>query len=702
MNKSFRLEDRWFDNATDLFGNFSYEKAKKYEVLDVVSSFDIETTSFYVSDGKGGQAKQGCMYCWVFGMNGRCTRGRTWSEFLTLLHRIKEEYGIDLKHRLIIYVHNLSFEFQWFRHYFEWSEVFSVEERKPVHALTKDGFWFKCSYLLTDMSLDILSRNLTKYKVRKLVGDLDYDLPRTSDTPLTDTEWEYVLHDGLVVMAYIQEEVERLGSLTAIPNTKTGYVRGLCRDHCLGGSGRSAYYRLMKGLALTEDDYKMAKWAFTGGFTHANHNNVGKVCRDVSSYDFTSSYPAVMLSEKFPMSSPKEVIVHTKQEFDRYISAYSCLFTAEFTNLRAKFDFEHYISRSRCSKIEHYFLDNGRVVNASLLVTTITEQDYLIIKECYKWDSIRIGGFRIMYRDYLPKPFIDTILSLYEKKTTLKNVQGKEAEYMVSKAMLNSCYGMCVTDICRPKAEYQGGQWNTEKPDLATELSSYNKARGRFLYYLWGVWVTAYARRNLWSAILECRNDYIYADTDSVKIFSQSRHKDYFDGYNRMIQEKIKTCLKARDLDWHRASPKTIKGVSKPLGVWDYEGDYLRFKTLGAKRYLYEDSSHQIHITISGVGKKAGAEYLWWKCFTNDRIFQAFTDKLVFPATYCGRKKGSGKLLHTYLDEPMSGSLTDYLGHTGTYSELSGVHLEPTSYDMSIDDNFFLYIFGRDSDNIII
>ena len=44
------------------------------------------------------------------------------------------------------------------------------------------------------------------------------------------------------------------------------------------------------------------------------------------------------------------------------------------------------------------------------------------------------------------------------------------------------------------------------------------------------------------------------------------------------------------------------------MGVCEKEGHYPRFKTLGAKKYAYEDESRKLHITIAGVNKRLGAK----------------------------------------------------------------------------------------------
>lgn len=666
-------------------------KGKTEKIGNVPCVFDIEASSFYKDE-----EKQCTMYAWVLGINGKCIRGRTWYEFIISLNKITEYYKLNIEKRLIIYVHNLSYEFQWFKNYFEWEKVFATDTRKPLYAITKSGIEFRCSYLLSGYSLEKLSENLTKYKVLKKVGDLDYKLIRHSRTPLTEKEWGYILNDGLVVMAYIQEEIERMGNITKIPLTKTGYVRQLCRKKCLQGDNKWGYTKIISKLTMDEEDYKQFKRTYMGGFTHANINYVGKTIKDVHSFDFSSSYPAVMLSEKYPMSEPIFTIIESEEDFKNYLNGFCCMFDCTFYNITAKVDYENYISLSRCLKIENYIVNNGRIVEADMLQLGLTEQDFFIISDMYEWDYIEVSNFKRFYKGYLPKDFILSILELYKNKTELKGIPEKIVEYMVSKNMINSCYGMCVTDPCKDENIYSNNEWSLQKADISSLLEKYNTDKQRFLYYAWGIWITAYARSNLFTGINEFKEDYIYSDTDSIKVINIDRHKTYIENYNKNVTEKINNCLKYYNIDISLSCPKTVKGVNKPMGVWDYEGKYDRFKTLGAKRYITE-KDNDIDITIAGVGKIAGKEYLKYTYKTNEKIFNAFTEDLTFPASYENNGEelnGSGKLLHTYIDTYMSGEVIDYLGNKYKYEEQSGVHLENTEYTLSLESEFKTLLLG--------
>lgn len=698
-------------NSTNFFASINdilcevdfVKKGRADKISNVPAVFDIEASSFYRED-----EKQCCMYAWVFGINGRCVRGRTWNEFIDLTEKLIKEYSLNVHKRLVIYVHNLSYEFQWFRKLFEWEKVFSVDDRKPIYAITKNGLEFRCSYLLTGYNLATLGKNLNKYKVEKMVGDLDYNLIRHSRTPLTDKEWGYILHDGLVVMAHIQEEIERLGSIAKIPITKTGYVRELCKENCLKGDNRWDYVKLMRSLTIDRSDYNDLKTAYSGGFTHANVNYVGKVIENVGSFDFTSSYPAVMLSEVYPMSKPYRAIIKNEDDFIRYLRSYCCMFKCVFHNLESKVDFENYISISRCISAEHYVLNNGRVMEASMVEIGLTEQDFFIISKMYSWDSIEVYDFKYFYYDYLPKDFVMSILELYKNKTELKGVEGKEVEYMVSKNMINACYGMTVTDPCKDDIIYDENYWGVKPADIDELLDRYNKNNNRVLYYPWGVWVTAYARANLFSGILEFKDDYIYSDTDSIKVVNYDKHKEYIENYNKRITEKVNKLLSHYDIPLEMGCPKTKDGILKPIGVWDFEGVYKKFKTLGAKRYITEKwdkkkEEYKIEITIAGVGKEAGIKYLKHEYKTSENIFKAFDENLVFPPHYdCDGldENGSGKLCHTYIDNYMEGEVIDYMGNKYVYNEQSGVHMENTDYTLSLDDEFLKLLTGLEEGHI--
>lgn len=668
--------------------------SKKTQYYNIPCGFDIETTSF--RDYKGD--KCATMYEWTFGLGGAVIVGRRWAEFEDMLSELVDALGLGPGLRLICGVHNLAYEFQFIRKRFEWDNVFSMDERKPLYALTTDGVEFRCTYLLSGYSLAKVGENLKTYKMEKVVGGLDYDKPRNWTTPLSDIELLYCVNDVRVVLAYLQELIEENGSISKIPLTKTGFVRRYVRDSCFfeedvprkKSRKRWRYSEIMKGLTLLPEEYEQLVRAFQGGFTHANPFYTGKVSEDVTSFDFTSSYPTVMVAERFPMSPGVLVNVTTMEELRKNIELYCCLFDVEFKGLRSKVFYDSYISRSHSWDVERAVVQNGRVVSADRLCTTITDVDFNIIERFYEWDSISIRNFRRYKRGYLPTDLVKAILKLYEDKTTLKGVAGKETEYLHGKENLNSCYGMIVTAIVRALITYNE-EWGFDMPDLEEEIEKYNHNPGRFLYYPWGVWVTAYARRNLFSGILEFSDDYIYSDTDSIKVRNAGDHMEYIRQYNETIINQLRTACDFHGIDYSKIEPLTVKGEKKPLGVWDFDGHYKRFKTLGAKRYMVEYSDDkrnkehrgEINITVSGLNKKICVPYLLRTY--GKGIFEAFNDDLYIPAGE------TGKNTHTYIDEERSGVLTDYLGHDADYHEFSCVHLEPTDYSLSLSREYVDY-----------
>ena len=659
---------------------------RNVEYVELPFSFDIETSSWYNLNNE----KRGCMYCWQVGLNGRWLLGRTWKEFHDFINNLITILNLNLDRRIICWVHNLKYEFQFLQYKFTWNDIFAIDALTPVQAVADCGIEFRCSYIQSGKSLAKLGEDLTKYKLPKLVGDLDYKKLRHWKTHLTDKEMEYCRNDVLILNGYIQELKDKGENISNILLTKTMYVRRDVRNRCFYGDGKhkrntkeaKKYKQLMKALTLEPDEYESVHAAFAGGFNHANARNANKTLLDVTSWDFTSSYPAVMLTEMFPMSKGEKIEGY--YFIDDFPFKSNCLyvFTVRFKNIKVKEDApDTPISFSKCSKISKYYeLDNGRVWKADELETTITNIDLDTIRAFYDFDECVIFNAWEYIKSYLPLPIIQSVIKYYKNKTTLKDVQGEEEAYQLFKGFLNSIYGMMVSNILHDNftwGEMYG--WTSEKlTDLKDELDKYNNSSQRFLSYVWGVFITAYARRNLFSGILACGEDYIYSDTDSIKILNSDEHKDYIEAYNNMVIKKLKAMCNTYKIDFSEVSPYTIENEQKIIGLWDFDGHYKKFKTLGAKRYMVLTYKDELKITIAGVNKKTGASYLK----TLKDPFKSFTDNLVIPKEY------SGKKTLTYSNDSYTEEVTDYNGITAVVSESTWSHMESVDFSLNMTDSY--------------
>lgn len=617
------------------------------------------------------------MYIWMCSIFGKAFYGRTWLDFIAFLDIVQDVLDVDIRHRIIIWVHNLSFEFQWIKALFEWEDVFALDVRVPVYAVTKEGVEFRCSYIQYGAGLATMGKNLVKYKVTKAVGDLDYDLPRHSKTAMTAQELHYCLEDVQVVVAYIQEQIEyEKYNITKIPLTKTGYPRRLVKRNMLYGKDGWKNKNIVAAMTFDKEEFLLQRWEFAGGFTHGNHNHIGKVMKLVDSKDETSAYPYVILAYGYPHGKGMRIKIRDDEHFRRMLKTYCCLFQIRITNVRPRVDFEHIISSSKCRNLVNAVLDNGRVVTADSLEIACNEVDFECLEKFYEWDSLQVGLFYRYRKTYLPKAFIETVIKLYYDKTMLKGVEGMETEYQMSKAMLNALYGMCVMSPIRDEIMYET-DWKRVLANWDDGIAKYNNSKSRFISYSWGCWVTSYARRNLYQAIMELKDDYIYSDTDSVKYVNYEQHEEYFERYNASVVARLdKMC------SYYHIDPELTRPKGKQIGVWDDEGVYDRFKTLGAKRYAVEKDG-KFNITVSGLNKKTAAP---WMVDAFPDPFDAFNDKLYVP------KEHTGKLTHTYIDIPFHDLLTDYTGQTMPIMERSCVHLEPQDYSLNLSESFLQYL----------
>lgn len=656
----------------------------KKRVLNIPAAFDTEATSFY-DEGQGDEVA--ICYVWMFGIGDTVVYGRTLDEFQEFLY-ILNSYLVGGNYRLIVYIHNMKYDFQFIRTLFDWDTVFMKAKRKPLYA-RYGNIEFRDSLILAGgRSLAYIGKHLKSHTVTKAEGDLDYSLLRHSETPLTDKELGYCERDILTLNAYIAEKIEEEGEITNVPYTNTGYVRRFVKNACLNQGG-NAYRAMMDNLTLTAGAYQQCENAFVGGAVGANVNKVGRVVKDVVSFDIKSSYPYVMVTQDFPMGFPTPV---PNKEARSYLvgGQYCCIFRLHVFDLHPK-EGNNYcfpISQDKCRNLVGAHIVSNRVQYASSLSIECTELDYDTFCKFYDINesNSRITNMRIYPKGKLPVPIVKSVFEFFNKKTTLDGVKGRESEYMISKNMLNSIYGMMVERPVRPKFMYHNGRFIKDDIDYEEQVTNYNEKRDRVLFYPWGVYVTAYARHRLYDAIAAVGSRFVYCDTDSVKwetsyLVGDREVYEYFDRVNKEAEQQIISVARRLDLSLDYVMPADPKGNTKILGVWEKEYIASRFKTLGAKRYLY-DINGDYHLTVAGTNKASTLEYLQKLAQdTNQSIYDLFTDGLVIP------KEWAMRLIATYVDEDRMGYLTDYLGNRAFYRAPSGVHMVGAPYTFSLTED---------------
>jgi hypothetical protein len=261
----------------------------------------------------------------------------------------------------------------------------------------------------------------------------------------------------------------------------------------------------------------------------------------------------------------------------------------------------------------------------SLVCTNI---DLEIILDTYNFDGYEIKKAIYAEKGKLPKEFRQKVMDYFVLKTQLKGIDGKEYEYMKSKNRLNSSYGMTVTSIVHSDINYDvyTMEWDEVKGDVDASLEKFYKSRNNFLPYQWGVFVTANARKRLRTMLKVVGRDVIYTDTDSIK-FENIKHVEEFNQINKKLMEQAEN----NDIPAYCDRTDIIDGKEVIerfyLGTWDNDGEYLRFKTLGAKKYCFEKMKKGkkiFEITVSGMSKKKGSERV--KTIENFVIGKKFYD----------------------------------------------------------------------------
>lgn len=626
-------------------------KKAKYLYHSVLSAFDIETTSIT-------EIQQSIMYIWQWHFIDTLSNdyitvyGRTWEAWKDCRDAICTALANDVY--MVVLVHNLSYEFQFLSalYPFQPEEVFATEPRSVLRCTMLKHLEFRCTMRHSNTSLSVYTKQW-HVKHQKLSGEeFDYSIKRYPWTELSKQELLYAVHDVIgLCEAYMAEMAHWKDTLYTVPYTSTGYVRRICKK-----AWAKINYADRVSWVPSLEVYRLLQEAFRGGDTHGDRRHstpasYGRavICYDVKSYDRVSSYPDVLINCKYPLGDWYKLQSGKKyyselDEIEKYINQYekAIVTHAHFEGLTLR-DMRWempYIPESKCLNLEKAVYDNGRIVSADRLTMTITDVDWQIIKNEYKWDKVYFSDTYYCRYKYIPDFFCDVVRQFYWDKTQLKGAEPgtmEEIEYGLKKNLLNALYGMAAMKIVRDNTVFTNDDNMPYINDLDWKIRQIEKTENRivsekerrqmkddidhaqiekakkqaFCPFQLGVWCTAWARLELHRAFWLVHSQggcSIYADTDSCKFIGDID----FSELNKYYIERSKA---------RGAYAKDRKGKVYYMGIYNHEYTAKRFAHMGAKKYIYEvepipnakkwSDQHGFHLTIAGVNKEKGAKELY-------------------------------------------------------------------------------------------
>lgn len=655
-------------------------KRPKISYDEKLVCFDIETSKETVQLPDGSDSVITYTWHWQSTVDGEYHTFSSWEDWFTFCDRIRDR----TKDRMIVFVHNLSFEMEFIirncgDHVV--GNVFAVDTHKPLKFTVDDCIEYRCSYQLTNKSLALCGKDVGLEK-----GDMDYSIVRHPGDELTDQEKEYCMRDVLIMDRKIRQMEKQEGmNFWQFPLTNTGFIR---RELRLEMRKERKNRRWFTNSRLSYDQFMLCRDCFWGGYTHANAMYTGEVItggeltEGIDSYDYGSAYPFAMLAHRFPSGGFHRVDRPTASDLEKMMKRRDVCFMARvyLKGVRARTT-HTYISYSKCKTDPSVCLDNGRVYSCALMEIALTDLDYRIIRKAYHIESVAVKELYWSRTDYLPPEYVKTMLEYYIIKSRLKGAkeESQKLNYMKAKNRLNSFYGMAVTSPLHDEILLDETDWKRERKDYTDRaliedcLNAFYKSYNSFLPYQVGVWVPAWTRFHLWyNFILEDGNDRrtLYCDTDSAKIVDREKClpaiRRYNDWVGRIKKERLTDLGYGDRLD-----------IFDNLGIFDWEteaGAWTAFKTLGAKCYLYQDKDG-FHMTVSGLSKKA-VKYI--------ESFDDFEVGTVFGPDVSGRT----------VSRPTSNEIPTY--------DRGGVWLEDTTYQLGMSNDYISYTGHTASSDLVI
>lgn len=613
-----------------------YKGDKTVYYLQQYMSLDIETSWNHDPDNP---------ICWVTSIqtlfDGDLRIFRLPSEWLQYMQELYEYYELDYFHRLMIIVHNLSFDISYLLPFLQCEFPYGIDEYSFInkeHKITcyrQGGLEFRDTYALTNKSLAVWGKDMN-VEHKKQEGLYDYEKIIYQDDILTEEEELYDSYDVLCLHEAFKEQLNLEGDTVAsIPFTSTGYIRRSARREC---SKNKAYMQTFKASRLEEDSFHTCLWSFAGGYTHNNRHLKSRIIYGLIGHgDFRSHYPTQLRVNPVPVGVPQVIYDPRNRSRDRLnkwtvqnildlwpkYSTITKLYIkkAQLKDKNISMPFMQFSKMKGHVEGKQYVLDNGRVIHYEGGCTMYV--DNLLLKILYEQYNIKgyileITAFKNAYIPECLAKVIDTYFKAKtDEKIKLKHIVEEHGEFsneafaqravlQHKKAGLNGIYGMMCQNPVIPVYDIN---YNDEDRDLSKiylpllnqkpdqeALDEYYNSRNSFLIYQIGCFTTAYARYELYEYIKAIGyENALYCDTDSIFYLKSPEVEERIDKLN---------AIKRRDAEALEAYITDSNGKKVYYDVFEREDDGKAFKGLHSKCYgiITEEHGHDILIaTIAGI-----------------------------------------------------------------------------------------------------
>lgn len=596
-------------------------KRSKIKYYNNACSFDIETTTIapgtWDYDPGPDGAPVGFPYLYQWCIYDHVIMVRHMDEALDVFRWLAEYFETGPFTHLIIYDHNLGYEWAFFKDLWEIipEECFALDEHHPATVILQSGLVIRDSYKMTNMALNTLTKDWSP-RWKKAPELMDYYKRRTPYDELDEQTLVYAALDVLSLSDAMRPFLRARGEeiWTRCP-TSTSFIRQRLKER-IGVNAhkrtaeQKAYLRMIEGMAMDAEQFTLLRELARGGNTHAYRKIIGKKLEGLYHGDIGSSYPTQMVCEpEYPVGAFEDLGDIEIEELLEVGKKYCTMCRIALINPRLRRDIEvtvPYIATAICHALKGLanYSDNGRYIDgAEELVISVFGLELPIIIGQYDFDDLIVLKAYAAPKNYLPDIIRTFILELYKDKTELKGQEGQEVEYGLAKTYINGVYGMAYTNPIRQAFEFVDGDIvPAPEKDLAEELERFQKSTSYFLPYSWGAMTACLGRIHLQKMIDAAGSSFVYADTDSVFATDYEESKKRIQALDDELKEKRRRCGMQIVFNDRKGRPQELGCIS--------EEPYVEaFKTFGAKKYVTVEDGI-LHCTIAGVPKKTGAQVI--------------------------------------------------------------------------------------------